>query len=180
MLASSFIDGEEGDINLLAGALPGFRLLVNDPYSLIWGWDESPFSVDFDDDDVIFGSGTVTYRITTTAWGDSRRLIPGLEIDPLVEERSIIAFSCFADPVGRGSTRGSIIPLPVCDDFGGFGGEPARDYALFGGGIDPVTGRFSLKSVIPEPDTWAMLIVGFGLVGLSMRRSKKAVPATAS
>ncbi len=179
VLASSFIDGEEGNINLLAGVLPGFRLLVDDPYSLIWGWDESPFSVAFKDDAVFTGSGTVTYRITTSAWGDSRRLLPGFEFDPLIEERSIVSFSCFADPVGRGSTRGAIIPLPVCDDFGGFGGEAARDYVLFGGRIGD-DGFFDLKSVIPEPDTWAMLIVGFGLVGLSMRRSKKAVPATAS
>jgi hypothetical protein len=177
--ASSYIDGIEGNINLLAGALPGFELLVNDPYSLIWGWDESAFSVAFKAGDDFIGSGTVTYRITTNAWGDSRRLAPGLEIDPLVEERSIIAFSCFADPVGRGSTRGSLIPIPVCDDFGGFGGAASRDYRLGGGSIDE-NGFFSLKSVVPEPDTWAMLIVGFGLIGLSMRRSKKAVPATAS
>jgi hypothetical protein len=178
VLASSFIDGVEGNINLLAGVLPGFDLLVNDPYSLIWGWDESPFSVSFKPGDVFTGDGTVTYRITTGAWGDSRRLL-NVQFEPVAEERSIVAFSCFADPVGRGSTRGAIIPIPVCDDFGGFGGAASRSYALFGGSIDE-NGVFSLKSVVPEPDTWAMLIVGFGLVGLSMRRGKKAVPVTAS
>lgn len=179
VFASSFINGVEGDINLLKQFLPDFQLLVNDPYSLIWGWGESPFSVAFKEEDFILGSGTVTYKITTGAWGDSRR-IANILFEPIFEERSIVAFSCFADPVGRGSTRGAIIPLPVCDDFGGFDGVAPRDYVLFGGSLDPVTGRFSLKSVIPEPDTWAMLIVGFGLVGLSMRRSKKTVPATAS
>jgi hypothetical protein len=93
-----------------------------------------------------------------------------------IEERSLVAFSCFADPVGRGSTSGALIPVPVCDEFGGFD----RDYRLLGGDIDPITGRFSLKSVIPEPDTWAMLIVGFGLVGLSMRRGKKVLATTSS
>ena len=35
---------------------------------------------------------------------------------------------------------------------------------------------FTAPGAIPEPDTWAMLIMGFGLVGLSMRRGKKASP----
>jgi hypothetical protein len=121
----------------------------------------------------------VTYQITTGAWGDSRRLAPNLNIEPLVEERSIVAFSCFADPVGRGSTRGALIPIPVCDDFGGFGGGETRDYVLNLGSIDE-NGILSFKSVIPEPDTWAMLIVGFGLVGLSMRRTKKPAATTAA
>ncbi len=176
--ASSFIDGVEGNINLLAGVLPGFNLLVNDRYSLIWGWGESDFTVAFDADAVFTGDGTVTYRITTGAWGDSRRLL-NVQFEPIAEERSLVAFSCFADPVGRGSTRGAIIPIPVCDDFGGFGGSASRDYRLFGGSIDE-NGVFSLKSIVPEPDTWAMLIVGFGLIGMSVRRTKKTVPATSS
>lgn len=178
ILASSFINGVEGNIDLLADQLPGFTKLYDDRYNLIWGWDESPFVVDFPGF-AFNGAGQVTYRITTTAWGDSRRLV-NVQFPPTLEDRSIIAFSCFADPVGRGSTRGTILPTPninpVCDEFGGFD----RDYRLLGGDIDPITGRFSLKSVVPEPDTWGMLIVGFGLIGLSMRRSKKAVPATAS
>lgn len=174
VLASSFIDGVEGNIGLLTNFLPDFQLLVNDPYSLIWGWGETPFTVAFKPESVFTGDGTVTYRITTGAWGDSRRLT-GLNIEPLAQERSIVAFSCFADPVGRGSTSGAIIPLPVCDEFGGFD----RDYRLIGGDIGP-DGFFSLKSVVPEPDTWGMLIVGFGLVGLSMRRSKKVLATTSA
>jgi hypothetical protein len=174
ILASSFIDGVEGNINELSTFLPDFQLLVSDSYSLIWGWGETPFSVAFKESSVFTGDGTVTYRITTGAWGDSRRLF-NAQFEPIAEERSIVAFSCFADPVGRGSTSGAIIPLPVCDEFGGFD----REYRLIGGDIGP-DGFFSLKSVVPEPDTWAMLIVGFGLVGLSMRRSKKVLATTSA
>jgi PEP-CTERM motif len=35
----------------------------------------------------------------------------------------------------------------------------------------------SLQAAVPEPATWAMLIVGFGLVGTMARRRKAAVAA---
>jgi hypothetical protein len=38
---------------------------------------------------------------------------------------------------------------------------------------------FLTDSPVPEADTWAMLIAGFGLVGLSMRRSKRIATVTA-
>lgn len=176
ILASSFIDGTEGEINLLKDVLPGFSLVANDPYNYIFGWGQSDFTVLFDQP--IIGSGVVTYQITAGAWGDSRRLLPNLAIEPFVEERSIVAFSCFADPVGRGSTRSAFIPVPVCDDFGGFGGGNTRDYVLNLGSVSQ-SGILRLRSIIPEPDTWAMLIVGFGLVGLSMRRTKKPAATAA-
>ena len=34
-----------------------------------------------------------------------------------------------------------------------------------------------INSVVPEPGTWAMMISGFGLTGVSMRRSRKAAVA---
>jgi hypothetical protein len=34
--------------------------------------------------------------------------------------------------------------------------------------------------VIPEPGTWAMLIVGFGLVGFAMRRRSDALATVRS
>ena len=36
------------------------------------------------------------------------------------------------------------------------------------------TANFSIGSAVPEPATWAMMLVGFGAVGYSMRRRKKA------
>jgi hypothetical protein len=44
-----------------------------------------------------------------------------------------------------------------------------------------VTGNFSSDPVpsvlVPEPETWAMLVLGFGLVGVSVRRRRKVVIA---
>ena len=36
----------------------------------------------------------------------------------------------------------------------------------------------SIPSAVPEPATWAMMIVGFGLAGAAMRRRREA-PALA-
>ncbi|MBW6525834.1 PEPxxWA-CTERM sorting domain-containing protein [Sphingomonas sp. RHCKR7] len=32
--------------------------------------------------------------------------------------------------------------------------------------------RFGLTSAVPEPSVWAMLILGFGLVGAALRRGR--------
>ena len=173
LVSYSSINGVLGAIDDLSTVLPGFQLLQNDGYGLIYGWDQSNFTVNFDTP--IVGSGNISYQISTYTFGDS--LTGDNE-----SSRSIIAFSCFADPVGRGSTRGQLIPLlngladPTCDDFRE-GGDQKRDYVLKLGSIDE-NGNFGFTAPgIPEPDTWAMLIMGFGLVGLSMRRGKKAVPS---
>ena len=36
---------------------------------------------------------------------------------------------------------------------------------------------FTLSGAVPEPASWALMIVGFGLVGVSMRRRKVAIAA---
>lgn len=39
------------------------------------------------------------------------------------------------------------------------------------------TVSFDAPSTVPEPQSWALLVAGFGLVGVSMRRRKAAVAA---
>ncbi len=57
----------------------------------------------------------------------------------------------------------------------------AGNTLLFSGQIDsrvePGSVFFQAAPGVPEPQTWAMLIAGFGLVGASMRRRKAAVAA---
>lgn len=55
------------------------------------------------------------------------------------------------------STGSAPIPIP-----GGVPGQPP--------GIQFAWVKFS---AVPEPSTWAMMVVGFGLIGFSLRRSKK-------
>lgn len=41
------------------------------------------------------------------------------------------------------------------------------------------SGRYHALASVPEPSTWAMMLVGFGLVGFSMRRSRARTAAAA-
>lgn len=55
--------------------------------------------------------------------------------------------------------------------FIAYGNVPVPPFAL----LDGVT--FSQEAAIPEPATWAMLLAGFGMVGLVARRRKVTVAA---
>lgn len=169
-----------GVISFLAGAgnasLPGqlndFGLEEDNNYAHIFGWDRTNFSADLLNPLGLNESSTITYRITTETW--NRATAFGAPTNNM-----IIAFACFADPLGRGGTRmAAIIPLgdpsdDTCDDFGELGGESPKVYTLNVPTVKDGQIVFTAPGV-PEPDTWAMLIAGFGLVGLSMRRRRPA------
>jgi phospholipase/lecithinase/hemolysin len=60
---------------------------------------------------------------------------------------------------------------PDCTGFFSFDGThptAAVQRALY----NDINQQFSLSAVVPEPDTWAMMLVGFGLLGGAMRRPK--------
>lgn len=70
-------------------------------------------------------------------------------------------------PLGE-TAMGIVAGMP-----GGGGGIPG----LGGDGIVPGPGDGGgIIPGIPEADTWAMLIAGFGLIGLALRRSGRAQP----
>ena len=54
--------------------------------------------------------------------------------------------------------------------------QDARQFRIGGVGIIPDP---DVSGVVPEPESWAMLIVGFGLVGATMRRRKRMMSVTA-
>ena len=43
-----------------------------------------------------------------------------------------------------------------------------------------VIGRFEFNSAVPEPSTWAMMLLGFGFVGGAMRHAKRRQKLTIS
>jgi hypothetical protein len=79
---------------------------------------------------------------------------------------------------GNYTASGSTNSLSLLVPFTGAG-----DYRLSFGGTAPtegaaVTGNLTFRvQLVPEPGTWAMMLVGFGAIGLVMRRRRRPVLA---
>nr|WP_235977402.1 PEPxxWA-CTERM sorting domain-containing protein [Sandaracinobacteroides hominis] len=160
----------------LSSQLINFQQQEDSGYAYIFGWDRTNFIADLANPLAFGDSSTFTYRITTEAWSSATVLgAPSTNM--------IISFACFADPLGRGGNfSAAILPLgdpsdDTCDDYGQLGNNSPKVYTL---GIPTIKdGRIIFTAPgVPEPDTWAMLIAGFGLVGLSMRRRRPMAAAT--
>ena len=70
-----------------------------------------------------------------------------------------------------GSSEGSLVGLPNFGDY---------NYYNFvsnnGGGKNVLLGGLSYNAAaVPEPATWAMMLLGFGAVGFSMRRRNQVM-----
>ena len=63
-------------------------------------------------------------------------------------------------------------PGACCGSPGGPGGSPP-------GGGPPIVPTPQVPSAVPEPGTWATMLLGFGLLGWRVRRGHKARPITA-
>jgi hypothetical protein len=46
-----------------------------------------------------------------------------------------------------------------------------------GTGTTAQSGAILITGGVPEPGTWALMLLGFGGIGMAMRRSRKAKPA---
>lgn len=76
--------------------------------------------------------------------------------------------------VGGGADFGIIAKSPIEREFGDFGGDTVTSLP------DPVVGPNSVGGgprppVIPEPETWMLFIIGFGGLGLALRRRRRLV-----
>lgn len=156
-----------------ANALSGFSLVTpaGSPTALAFVWD----STDID------------LSLGTLAAGESRVLTYTTTTSTLTHSFGtggcgLVAFSEFGDPVGRG---GSIPPptfarLAAPSDpcaGGDTGGLTLQRPSLFRLPVptfeDGVLSVF-VDSTVPEPATWAMLVMGFGLAGAAQRRRRAA------
>jgi hypothetical protein len=85
-------------------------------------------------------------------------------------------FQLFANGYGKVTWEG-----PETYTFGNGGAFRVKlkntDFAL-GGAVTNVAGEFKLLtesvSAVPEPATWAMMLLGFGATGVAVRRRRKA------
>lgn len=152
----------------LSSVLSNFRLFEVSDRVFAYTWDRTNFTANLNA--ILEGqTSNLSYTIRTATFNFAESDV----LPPTANQ--IVAFSCFADPIGRG-TSGSMFVIPnfgpsTCNNYGGDGS--VTPYSLKVPQIIGDTLDFTAPA-IPEPDTWAMLIIGFGLVGLSMRRGKSA------
>lgn len=79
-------------------------------------------------------------------------------------------------------TTGLIFNNDVLESYGLFGlALGSGTYTLSIGGTRGTTGSFggnvAFQNAVPEPATWAMMLLGFGAVGFAMRRRRVGVLA---
>ena len=125
--------------------------------------------------------GTARYRGTVTFSLDGLRRWPDVEAPGLVAadaaDRLLLDESASARAGLSDGDLTVILKNPNAGSFLGFvstGGLSELTLTVGRAGIWPSIDNFTLAgapsdSVVPEPATWAMMIVGFGLVGTMLR-----------
>ncbi|TPE61417.1 PEP-CTERM sorting domain-containing protein [Sandaracinobacter neustonicus] len=86
------------------------------------------------------------------------------------------------DSGGPGFLNGKIASvnsygLTFGSELGDIDDELNSSFGEYSGYVPVYAHKDWLKSVVPEPATWAMMITGFGLVGTMMRRRRSALAA---
>jgi len=71
-----------------------------------------------------------------------------------------------------GQTFDGVGGVPLTPAAYAFQQPPGTPWYVFGPDLG-VTGRISGEAAVPEPATWALMILGFGLAGAALRRSPR-------
>jgi hypothetical protein len=117
------------------------------------------------------GSETLTYQTITSSYSRT---------DCVAFTACVIGYSAFGDPIGMsGGTdseeafRTAFATLDMSDGINGL------TFATFDFAYPTyVNGVLTyVLASVPEPGPWGLMLVGFGLVGLSARRRRAATPA---
>jgi hypothetical protein len=157
--------GLQTGFNAAAQGLNGFHqdLVSSIGTQIGYNWDNTNFSVSYPTALLPGQSGVFTYQTSVTAYSAA---------NCIDDTACLLSYAAFGDPVGRGG--GALFNLgPI---FGGVGGsDTGLTFPTFTFGLPTGTNgdiSFTLTGV-PEPGTWAMLLTGFGLMGLALRRSRR-------
>ena len=159
------------DFDDAAAILNNFRLVTDpgNPYAYAYAWDETPYTVDFGTVLAPGASRTVTYRTITESWTYASQAAESSSLN------QIIGFAGFADPVGRGGGFNALSRLAgpfATQQTGTIDGirfvQQRLQLPRFENGVI----IFEPAAAVPEPGTWAMMILGFGLVGGMLRRRR--------
>lgn len=165
--------------------LTGFRPDVLSPTSDFIGfiWDTTDIDVRFAD--VLAPGQSATLRYETIVETYSRSLCLGSGTSSC-----LVSYASFGDPVGRSTGGGSAgrISGDGMLAMTGFGplaapGDPPSgiffdEFAFKQPVFNPITGGVSFVlpgTAVPEPESWALMIAGFGLLGASLRQRRRLV-----
>lgn len=163
-LSLSFTDeGELVRTYGLANAAIAMPSLVpagyDEDFSYAFAWDST--DIEFDLNAIIGPGGSQTLEYRTSVYSSTTAAC-------LDETTCLVAYSGFGDPIGRGGG------ISFARSF-----QAASVSTIPGIVFDPVVvDRFELINAtfsggaVPEPGTWALMIMGFGLAGAALRRRR--------
>lgn len=145
-------------------ALTGFTSAYDNDFAWAYAWDAT--DIDFDIDALLAPGDQYDINYTTTVYSSTNAAC-------LNATTCLVAYSGFGDPIGRG---GGV-------SFAARGGQTSSfDNPITGIIFDPNDlDRFELVNVsydppgggaVPEPATWMMMILGFGMLGAALRRRR--------
>lgn len=180
------------------GARTGFLREGDNIYDYAWG--DSRFQGFFTDviaGENFFGTADIEFSFIsdfdngTQAQDQSRRIANALGLGPIGNKLFPINFGVGAREVGiaGGDSGGPGFVDGKLATINSYGLTFGTNFGDFGGGLNSGWGEFSgyvpvyihtdfiATTAVPEPASWALLIMGFGLTGATMRRRRGVTAA---
>ena len=150
------------NLNDASVALTGFTGVhgtPDNPFAYAYAWDATNIVVPLNAYLTEGQSQVIHYETRVSAF---------TRADCITSVTCLVGYSGFGDPIGRG---GGVDSLALRD-----GGVGAFDAGITGIVFDPVQfDPFRLISgAVPEPATWMTMIMGFGMLGATLRRRRMA------
>ncbi|WP_293450926.1 PEPxxWA-CTERM sorting domain-containing protein [Phenylobacterium sp.] len=167
MLTMSYIDGEVviDDSGLAAASefLNGFTRVtpLNSNSALGYAWDATDFEVALQS--IVEPTEIRTLTYTATVFSESH-------VGCINPTTCLVTYSAFGDPIGRGGGVESVVSYGAKRSFQLYNQTPGITGIVF----DPVQFQpFRIASgAVPEPATWALMLLGFGSLGAALRRRR--------